>query len=92
MKPKLTLRRVQTIIEDLEQNQNGARHHISRIDKFHVYQEASSGKCMCLTRYRIILQCGNVFNSFTDFESWKILDPYCKHIETMNIDKALRTT
>lgn len=88
MKPQLTLRRVQKIIEDLEHNQNGAVDNISTIYKFHVYQEAKSGKCMCLTRYRILMRCGTVLNSYTDYSDWKTLDPYCKHIETMSVQKA----
>ena len=89
MKPQLTLRRVQKIIATLDSRKFGAEYHIRTIEKYHVYQEAKSGKCMCLTRYRIILYDLHVCNSYTDFLNWQVLDPYCKHIETMTIQKAM---
>ena len=89
MKPMLTLKRVQKIIQDMEKEKYGAEYHIQNIKKFHVYQLANSGKCMCLTRYTILLSDGHVLHSLSSYENWKTLDPYSKHIETMTVQKAM---
>ena len=81
MKPTLTLKRTQEIINHIEDHWfEGAQYNILNILKYHIYQDDK-----CLTRYAIILNDGYQIQSMTDFKKYKKEDAYIKKIGSISL-------
>jgi hypothetical protein len=80
MTPKITRTTANRILKDMSESWAcGPSGLIKRIDKFHIHQNGR-----CLTRYRFLLKCGVILDSFSDWRKYNNCDPHSVIIESLH--------